>query len=245
MDQYKKRKYTVSKYVENQKIKNMDINFLGNPTADVYVPDQLQPTGLPVDTTMSIQALNLVQQIDLSVLDTNTQTQRIGNKIAMEKLETILRLDSYLAYTAPNYIRMSIVYDRNVNGAYPVTGDIYGANLQDGSVITGQLDLPFNNINTDRFKVLYDKLQCLPPIVTGGIGQFSGPSTQESFVFNESIDLCCLETQYLGNDLNESGGLTISNITTGALYLILIGDRPPGTNPWIMMGSTRLYFKDC
>lgn len=232
-----KRKYSVNNYSINKKVKSVDILFQGNPPGDNYIQDLLIPYGLPCCNIPTIQALNLIQQ-------GTKESQRIGNKIVLDKLHLKLYLHSYEAWTSVSYIRFAIVYDRNVNGVYALPSDIYSDLLQDGTLLSGNFDSQVNVNNTERFDIIYDSFLSLPPVITGGVGQVTGPTTQNTFVIDKCIDLPQLETLYLGNTL-VSSALQITQVTTGALYILVWGDVDIGQNPWIVQGTTRVEFRDC
>jgi len=238
MDNYKKRKYAVTKYQENEKKKCVDLFFDQTVSYDsTYVSDFYPFQSLVPTNVISGQNLCVVQQ-------GYTQSQRIGNKIALCSLELRLYLVSRSATTYAQVCKLAVVYDRSPNGEYPSYTDIYSAINPDGTTSSDSYNKsgqPPNVNNMDRFVILYDELWPLPNAGPSNVGctEFS------AYVRDVNLDLGCVETLFNGNVLNESGCLTISNLTSGSLLLIIQGDILPTEESFSMVGNARLWFKDC
>jgi len=247
MDNYKKRRYTVSKYQENPKVKCMDLIFTDSniPYSSTYVSDDLNGQvfqTIPLNSNVSMQNSACVQQQDPLFISTdNYQCQRIGNKIALCSLELKFCLESHNDLPYIQASRLVIVYDRNSNGAYPQYSDVFSNLAQNGILYNARPEDQFNPNNTDRFLVVYDKLWALPTVGDG----FNGPTNPGSFVIDEKIELGCLETVYGGNIKNASFALQMSNILTGGLILISNTYITPTEEAFALGGTIRLWFKDC
>jgi len=237
----KRDPYGVVKYVENKKKKHLDIHFT-NGYAAPYVVDKLTPGGFTLNATPCIQNLCTIQQ-------GGAECQRIGNKVAVTKLkfQLVLNATTYatLDFTAS---RIMVVYDRQTNGAYP---NVYGALLsylrQDGVTVSGGVTTFKNPNNTDRFEVLYDKLFFVPGKYTTATGYPVAlcAENEKTYMVNETLELPCLETLFNGSALNGYGALGIDQVSSGAIYLLAIGENAAGAEPYYIYGDVRVTFVDC
>jgi len=125
----------------------------------------------------------------------DTNGQRDGTSITMTKLE--MRGHIYANATSNvAHVRFIILYDKQNNGATPVTNDFLQSTDPDA----------FRNINNiSRFKVLYDKSFVV--------------STYEPKKLVKTINLKGKKTNY-----NTSNGGNAGDIVTGGLWCIYLSD---------------------
>ena len=172
---------------------------------------------------------NELKYIDLAAVDQNIGTggtvvlingcatgtdiqNRIGRKICMKSI--VFNVNNFPVPVVANalagiMLRHMIIYDTQPNsaGTVPAVTDI----LQAATTLS-----PLNLNNRDRFKVIYDKRSQIGSfsITTGPF--LTGGSPQNVF---------WSKYRKLNHDVIFSGvGDTIGNISTGAMYLLFIGD---------------------
>lgn len=216
--------------------KTVDITFQA-AIARPYVVDLNVPTVINIDTTGLIQNLCVIQQ-------GNGEWNRLGNKISLKSLRIRLELfGGYNVYISASQARFLIIYDRQPNGAYPTLTNMLSTIRQDGTPVNGTL---FSNINInlfERFIVLMDEFVTLPPFQSGALLDTSEMTVtaQSSFTIDRYLKLKNLETVFS----TTTAPLPISNVQTGALYVVSYGDVAQGSEPWSWKGEMRLRFKDC
>lgn len=219
--------------------KTCDFQFTGAYVAGgVYTPDTQPFQQLLTNSgTACVQAVNLCQQ-------GTGISQRDGNKISMKSLRIRLALAvvNGVVNGGTSNVRVALIYDRQPNAAYIASNAIFGESLQANTIGTGTM---FSNLNPnffERFRVLMDKQITLPPFDNGMIGStgLTGPTTDETFKIDEFIPLKDLETLYNGT----ANPMTIAQITTGALLLVVFGDNADATAPYGYKGTVRLRFHD-
>ena len=111
-----------------------------------------------------------------------------------------------------NWLRFIVLWDKQPNGnPIPAFDKVFGRVTQTGTVSTTTSDsLKYENM--DRFKILREWV-----IVSNPMTEETGSSeTYYVYKFDEYIKLKNLETVYSGS----SNPTTITDITTGALYLV-------------------------
>jgi len=168
--------------------------------------------------------------------------QRIGNKIAMKSLYwsvgfALASQDSDPA-TDTNInnvgVRFMIVYDKQTNGALPVTGDLLSAfsGVDNNTARAIDIHSPNNLNNRDRFIVLSDKRFIL---------QSGGPSSRYIKKYKR-----------LNTSVAYKSGATVgdvTDITSGGLYMLAyrdsdlcgVTDPSPTVN---MLADIRLRYQD-
>ena len=229
----KRPKSITTKYAAKKKreIKTLDIIFPQNYVR-VYVSDTL--TGITFNDSPTLQNLVRVNQgAGIS--------NRIGNKIALKSLRIRATLDvtGNGGTPPPQNARMMIIYDRQVNGVYPAVDNILSDVNTSNTVTPGDYLSSINPNFYDRFIVLCDKIFIIGSTPIAGGTDF-GPTEQKGFVIDEFIKLKGLETQF-STSTNAS---PISNLNTGALYLIGFGDQSNGNEPYYMNAKFRLRYYD-
>lgn len=197
------------------------------------LPNAAVLSNLPEGST-GIIPLNLIQQGAGSF-------NRIGRKVALHSVRLSGRVNLLVTVAdgniGPNMCRMAIVWDKQPSGALPVYTDIFGRTDQEGVETTQILD-PLRYDNTDRFRVLLDRrIELNPGFSSAGPAQ----STVACCDVNEYVRLNGRETVFSG----QSDPMEISDISSGALYLILRSTSQATTSRVsVTQFMSRLRYKD-
>jgi len=242
----KRSKFAITKYANtsfrrSQEIKTLDSVFAGNYASGVYTPDLIQ-TGtyqmLTINASNCIQALNLCQQgAGIS--------QRVGNKISLKSLRLRFIFEATGKFV-PYYsnCRLMVVYDRQPpqSSTYPAVNDLIASVNGANVTVNGFLTDNINPNYVDRLVVLMDEFIPLSPLTSGNSAgtDYAGPTCERSFQINKYINLKNLETTYKGTNAT----MTVTYISTGALYIIVMGDLAANSEPWQIFGSARLRYRD-
>lgn len=165
-----------------------------------------------IATTTTNDDINVVNLIQPG----NGSFNRVGKKIVMTSLRVkgvlkYLVLQNGVTPSLSNFLRVVLVYDRQPNGVLPVFSTIFGHTDQTGTETTS-LEDPLRYDAANRFKILrewnYD--------TTIHSSTANNLAVQEYITVDEYVRLPDLETLYQG----QSSPCTISDIASGALYLI-------------------------
>lgn len=172
--------------------------------------------------------------------------QRIGRRIELKSLQTMLQLNPTPPQASDSYpsmtLRILIVYDSQTNGAIPTLADIIQSTNQVGTNFTSNLGL-LNLNNRDRFTVIRDIKLVSPGYSTDANNDVSFTGTADQINWRTMIDeystKCkgCL-TQYKA----DSSPAVIGDIATGGIFLVTLGFGAIST--WNLDGTVRLRFKD-
>lgn len=149
--------------------------------------------------------------------------QRLGRQIFMKNLEFRCSITQQNGALNEQLARVAIIYDRQSNGTAPTAAmlwDLGGAT----SYVTSQ----FNMDNRERFKVLMDKtLRIAPPLVE---------NSRKVIVNHIPLNLY--------TTFNSGNTATITDIQTGALYVVMACESPLGLINLKTTFSARAYFID-
>lgn len=173
---------------------------------------------------------------------------RIGRKVNLTSIR--LRGELLHQYTdtatfgviTGNAVRMVVVWDKQPSGAaIPAFDVVFGQTSQLGTEATLYKDaLRFDNM--DRFTVLRDTvIDMKPPLFNGAAG--TQDFTFPMYSFDEYIKLGGRETLFSG----QSNPCTISDISTGALYVYFRAQANSGTSNQILVSANshaRLRYVD-
>lgn len=134
-------------------------------------------------------------------------TDRIGRKFMMKSL--LLRIscrpNSATTVVTGDIVRTLVVYDSQTNSALPNVTDV---------INFATWDSPQNLANRDRFKILFDKLWPMNPVVYAGASPTVGaPMVKATKVFRKFN----LEV------INSGTGATVASVATGGIFLITVG----------------------
>jgi len=233
---YKKMKYSIpsnSPALTNRIIKTIPGEMKGMDTDITYV-SVIGST----NTNAGIYVLNLVQQ-------GNGSWNRVGRKTHSSSV----RLKGNVSFgcapvvatgvmTAPA-CRLVLVWDKQPSsGAIPSFDTIFGITAQDGTESCPDVTCPLRYDNMDRFTVIKDIYVTAPcnPVTSTG----SGPATTSVVCLDEYVKLKDLESVYSG----QSNPMTIADISTGALYLVMRSQYATGNSSVTVDGIARLRYKD-
>lgn len=195
---------------------------------------ELKSLDIP-NTTYSLTTTRTVTPIN--IINTGTSFfNRIGRKIHVKSIH----LRGYLAESgnalaAPDYLRIALVYDKQINGVTASWSDIWQETDLAGAQTTNTTS-QVNLNNRDRFQILKEWKIHTP-------GQNATPSifVDEDCCVTGSIEAYLktnLEVQYKAD-----AGL-VTDLATGGLYLTTAGTIASGTHPWDLDCTIRVRFVD-
>lgn len=207
-------------------LKSVDVNDVGG-----------SPVITLVSTTFTLNLLN-------GLATGTNHYNRIGKSVCMKSLLVTGALfpSGQAGTAAGEFLRVAIIYDRQVNGAIPAYADIYQCIDQGGNTSSTSFDMP-NIDNSERFIVLADEQWAFPnTAITNG--------ATDGFVFENILDqtqktsisryikLKDLPCNYIG-----TGG-TIAGVASGALYLITLGSQAAASAGCTFNWTSRLRYTD-
>lgn len=193
-----------------------------------------------VSTTMSnnadIKVLNLIQAGTGS-------WNRVGRIVNMKSIRLRMQVQlSFLATdvnTRARMFRYLIVYDRQPNGTIPIKSDIIQYKNQSGNE-TGVWNGFLSYDNMERFTILKDHTIAInPPPRT-----FDNTGAPKNIVDVEHYEECYLRLNHVTNYKSESTPMTITDISTGALYLVYLADEDDTAILSVKNSVARLRYTD-
>lgn len=205
----------------------------------IFFGDQDAINGaLALNGTGSIIGLNFIQ-VGSSMFN------RIGRKIEMRsvKLNAFMTIISAItrATTGPDYMRVSIVYDRQTNGSFPTQSDIYQDTEQSGAN-TDSATSGINMNNRERFVTIMD-IRFSAPQATATAGVLTNVYPNSYCVgshVNEFRKLRGLTTHY-GADSNPA---VVGDIRSGGLFIVSRGSNAAGAELFQMNWNLRMKYTD-
>lgn len=166
-------------------------------------------------TNGDIYVLNLIQ--------TGTGSwNRIGRKTCIKSLRIQGRAEAIHAVGATNdlvgnQLRIIIVWDKQPSGAaLPVFNTIFSVTDQSGAE-TSTFASPLAFDSMDRYRVIKDWTITSNPMAIASTAVAGTDTVQNEFDIDEFVTLPNLESNYSG----QSVPMTIADINTGALYVIV------------------------
>lgn len=213
-------------------IKSIDITNSTTPTTNTEVI-------WPMNTTPKINCLNLITI-------GSSQWNRIGRKISMKSL----RLRGNISVTGfaatspqPMYCRLTVLYDKQSNGALPTAPDIFldqASVAADSSLTTYTSGINLNN--RERFEVIWDKQWVIPPsnTSTGAAGNSGLTATADCLQFDWFVKLRNREVHYKA----DSSPAVIGDIATGSLVMVTQSNIAAASEPYGLSTSIRLRYSD-
>lgn len=203
-------------------IKTVDVINNGSP-----------PNTFVLSSTPTISLLN-------GIAEGTGTFNRVGRRCHMKSL----RFTGWIGFTAlagngaGELIRLMIVYDRQPNGSLPAATDVLQSLDQAGNNSTSVYD-GLNTANFERFRVLRDIKWSIPDT---GVAGAAGPNQLQTIQASSTVDffikLKDLEVHFSGN------GGTITNISTGTIFLLGIGSQAAASAAFRMNYVTRLRYID-
>jgi len=164
---------------------------------------------------------------------------RVGRKFSMQSIH----FRGYFAYDGeaspsddPDYWRVVILYDRQINGGTPGIGDVFQEVTAAGTVPTPDSMTSLNMNNSDRFKVIVDVR----------LGIASGVNTLTPILDGQSQEFTINRYSKLGGlEVNCKGATAaVSDISTGGLWLITWGLKTAETTGYKFNWHNRLRYTD-
>lgn len=177
---------------------------------------------------------------------------RIGDRIRMKSIQLFAKWvarSTTPTTVTKNYGRIAIIYDRRpgINAAtnnYPALQDIFRVYDQQGASGAANAWQPPNPNNSDRFLIIRDckwYFSNNDPANTNWVANFMMNNTFiEGSECNLYRKLNGLETQFLSN----ADPMQVSNIGSGALYLLIWGNGPDTEAAGSLEWSWRLRYYD-
>ena len=190
------------------------------------------------NTNGNILPLNLIQQGSGS-------WNRVGRKTHL----TSVRLKGNITFVYAPVVatgvltipacRLVLVWDRQPSGgAIPSFDTIFGITAQDGTESCPDVTCPLKYDNMDRFVVIKDMYFNSPCTTLTSTG--SAPQTTSVVSVDEYVKLKGLESVYSG----QSAPMTIADISTGALYLVMRSQYAGVQSQVTVDGIARLRYAD-
>lgn len=205
----------------------------------------IKPEVMPINgnsTTAAFKLLNAIQE-------GSGFFNRIGRKINLKSLMVTVDIEKSLANVAnvdPQFARVVFLYDAQPNGAAPVYSDVM-QDVEQAGAPSVNVYSSLNLNNRDRFRVLLDKKFKLPGCGIGGGPLVTGDNTvyemnSSSLKIVKYLKLKGIETMYKST----SSPSTISDIATGALWCMVIGEdsNATGSQAYVANLTTRLRYYD-
>lgn len=193
-----------------------------------------------VTTTTNVTSL-------LTVAQSDTDFGRSGNHIIHKNMQfrgRIICSPPATGVYAPDTLRTVLLYDKAPNGLFPAVSDIIESSS--GGTPTNQSIDPFKFGTRERFLILKDWLHTMPGFsVTVAAGVATYTSQDPTFAMTKDLVLefykdfkFQLDTKYIGT------GATVPNISSGAFFLVLLGNFGPGNGPWDLQYSCTIQYTD-
>lgn len=243
---YKRKRTCQGKKYITKKMKYTYTNPLQQGIRNVTkgVDTVILPTSSPVITSMN----NNDNVIPLNLIQAGTGSwNRIGRIINMKSLR--LRIKAICRYTATSaslarQLRILVLYDRQPNGNLPIKSEVVQYKTQAGTE-TGTWNGFLSYDNMQRFRILRDETISFDYPASrlfNDTGVPSAPQVTIEKVADMYIKLPNLVTNYK----SETSPATISDISTGALYLIMLTDSNIDDAPSILVEESyaRLRYID-
>lgn len=212
------------------------------------------PGALNISNRTEIKTLDVPLQTDListtavftllNLMEEGTSFfNRVGRKIMMKSIRITggLALSGLAVINAnQDYLRVMVVYDRQPNGSAPAISDILqNVDLGGTSSTTSYAGLNMNN--SERFLVIQDTRLNIP----NGYVQSLNEGTASIIDYNGTMQnmdrfskLKGLQTHFKGT----AGSIT--DVASGALWLVTFGNIAPGTAPYNLIWNARLRYHD-
>ena len=193
------------------------------PAPAARIPEHIEFKALDIALTGTFSTTAAMACLNAPAPGT-AMNQRIGREIMIRSIE--VRLTATSDANAAGVVggiwnRCIIFYDRQTNTAAPAVTDLLTA---------ADCWAPRNLDNRHRFTILHDSRFFLSP-VTPGIDVMHR-------------DLSWYRRMRHPTTYNAVGGGTVADITSGGLFILLLGTEAVGSNPPIANGYARIRYTD-
>lgn len=202
----------------------------GRRKSNMKIPRFLMPESkvcdISVAPSVSITTTGLLTLLNALAQGTDYQ-QRIGRQVNWQSIQLIIRIDlpETIANQRPTSVRLNLVWDRQPNGATPLTSDIY-REVDSGGTPAVRSISPLNLNNRKRFKILWDWKENF------------GQGSNQSAYFDMYRKLKGVTI------FNGTLTATITVIDYGALYLFYQSDEGTTDNQPLITFHSRCRFTD-
>nr|UOF79570.1 capsid protein [Cressdnaviricota sp.] len=215
------RRYTggVSKHSNTAQIRPRGV--LRTAGLPLY-PSNVEKKFADVTSVADITATPTVLVLNGTSRGTNVN-ERIGYRILVKSIQlkaTMVRENA--ATTTLQQVHLTIVYDRQTNGAAPAYADVWGGNTFPGTDLR-------NNVNMGRFFVIWDHVENIEGVNQGG-------SSSKFVEFFRKVNLPVYYNAGTAGD--------VTDIATGGLFLLIKGSTAAGADDVDTTISTRIRFTD-
>lgn len=195
--------------------------YTGGPRGEIKTLDFLKTTLPAVNSghTSEIIPMNLMSQ-------GTAFYQRVGNRVTGKSVEAWGQIHN--ASTAAVPVRLLCFYDSQPNGVSPAASDVLKDVGYDGSSTTNAM-AGRNSTTTTRFRSLWDRYFVL---------QLSSSPDTNFASFNFWLPVTKYKFQW------KNTGATISDVSTGILYFMILADVPAAAGDVNVIFSSRFRYTD-
>lgn len=173
-----------------------------------------------LDTTGSVTLLNgCARGSDID--------EREGREITMKSIQLRGLINANANAAQNQWVRIMIVYDRQTNGAEPAIADI----VSPGSLV-GMRSLE----NRKRFKILMDRTITLNANYDGASTVYTASNNHHFIEYYRKLDHPVT--------FNSGSAGTVSDISTGSLYMVRMGTIASGTGAAAISFTSRVRYQD-
>lgn len=203
----------------NQPRRGRRLQLLANPRSRVLSSlVELKHNDLNINgtqgTTAAVSPMTLLAQGSSSVT-------RLGVMVSCKHIRLRAVWSAATSQVRSVIYRVSVVRDRQCNGATPAATDVWSTATSPTSLVC-----EFNQLNRDRFEVLFDKVGLVAPVLTTPI-----TSQVVSFDWTGRVDI-----RYVGTAADAA--------SMGANNLFLLYQTDEATNPPNFLATTSFWFSD-
>lgn len=205
------------------------IRRLENDDEIKYTDTWFTSTLIPVETTPAW----LLSCLNLSVLGTQQNGQRVGTQINTKKLDVRFSIHQNVLNITDNRVRVIFFWFKAPNTLPPLPGEVF-----DLSLVNAPSYAMLNNQYKDSFKVFYDRTFEMKPLDWNGTTTTIG----DQMTMNKSFKLGRKTRYTLGG-----GAGTYVDIVDNSLYMAAVTSAASGVaganNPF-MTFSSRCWYTD-
>lgn len=168
-----------------------------------------------------------------------TNVTRIGDRISITSVQTRGTINLPVGNLTACMWRVIIFRDLQTNGAAPVYTDIL-----DTSVITTTVHAPYNQDNSDRFRIISDKTGVLNSN-RNQVTNLAGADTTTTSVGSLGVKYKLKWSLNFPTIYGLGNAGTVADISKNSIYILFLSDRSDASNVGATFtGGTRVYYKD-